>query len=241
MKEKYIKRINTLGKVGNIIVNILKGITIAAMAMIVISYLFFDSLGKGIVEVKLCDKAELSLDLREFGFIYSEQDKSEQAQYEKFDFDSFYREAFNEPQAGFGKVVVGEFISTKLILSGSNDKEVDNIYVDRADTYLIAMFLYAVIIFVSLVFAGRFFKALRYSHSPFGEFVIKNMRKFAYSLIPWGLFGPSFSVASVGFVKQYSVSMGLNFVTISVIIVLLFLVYVFKYGAMLQQESDETL
>ena len=241
MKEKYIDRINALGKVGGIVINVLKGITIAVMVLIVISYLFLDSLGKGIVSINVCDKVELSMDLREFGFIYSEKDKDEQKQYEKFHFDTDYKAVFDEPQAGFGKVVVGELIKTKLILAGKNDVEVDNIYVDKADTYLLASFAYSIIIFISLVFAGRFFKALRYSHSPFGEFVIKNMQKFAYSLIPWGVFGPSFSVASVSSIKQYSVSMGLNFVTIFVIIVLLFLVYVFKYGALLQQESDETL
>jgi len=244
MKEKYVDRINALGKVGGIVINVLKGITIAVMVLIIISYLLLDSFGKGIVSVNLFNKVDLSMDLREFGFIDSKKDKEEQKKYENFGFDENYKEVFDEPQAGFGKVVVGEFISTKLFLSrneGDEYLEVDNLHVDKVDTYLIASLIYSIIIFISLIFAGRFFKALKHSHSPFGESVIKNMQKFAYSLIPWGLFGLSFSKASANSIKQYSVSMGLNFTTISVIIVILFLVYVFKYGALLQQESDETL
>ena len=84
-------------------------------------------------------------------------------------------------------------------------------------------------------------KALRKCETPFCESVIKSMSRFAISLIPavfmnmvcGGMWSSLFSGS--GF------AMTVNLGSVLLVAVIFLLIAVFKYGALLQQESDETL
>ena len=95
---------------------------------------------------------------------------------------------------------------------------------------------------VSMIFAGKVCKAFRDCQSPFEENVIRRMQYFAYSLIPTVLL-ESVVAGSIGYFlgNTDGIGVNLNVSTILVVLVVFALVYVFKYGALLQQESDETL
>ena len=68
------------------------------------------------------------------------------------------------------------------------------------------------------------------------------MQNLAYALIPWA-FATSFKdAATESLIKggnDFAWSLDLGVVL--VVLVVFLLVYIFKYGAILQQESDETL
>lgn len=83
-------------------------------------------------------------------------------------------------------------------------------------------------LYVALIFAKRLAKALEACSSPFEEEVLKRMKTFGIALAVWA-----------GAVLLMNGISGL-FAAFVVIIVLLF-ISIFKYGAQLQQESDETL
>ena len=93
-----------------------------------------------------------------------------------------------------------------------------------------------------MIFAGKVCKAFRDCQSPFEENVIRRMQYFAYSLIPTVLL-ESVVAGSIGYFlgNTDGIGVNLNVSTILVVLVVFALVYVFKYGALLQQESDETL
>ncbi|WP_297961036.1 hypothetical protein [uncultured Ruminococcus sp.] len=93
------------------------------------------------------------------------------------------------------------------------------------------MFLAAVsmtFIAVIVIFGKRLAKALEKCSSPFEENVIKKMKAFGISMIPWA--GFKLIIGTIGGITT----------AIFVLVVLLFIA-VFNYGAKLQKESDETL
>ena len=91
---------------------------------------------------------------------------------------------------------------------------------------LIALSL--LILSIIVIFGKKLAKALATCDSPFEDNVLKKMKSFGFSLIPWALY--KLIVGNLGGITT----------VIFVLIVLLF-ISVFNYGAKLQRESDETL
>ena len=99
-----------------------------------------------------------------------------------------------------------------------------------------------VMTFVTLIFVDGLCKAFRDCQSPFEEVVIKKMQYFAYSLIPWTLVTTvSNSITDTIVNQKFSISFTINLGVVIIVLAFIILVNIFKYGAVLQQESDETL
>lgn len=95
---------------------------------------------------------------------------------------------------------------------------------------------------VTLTFIESLCKAFRDCETPFEENVIKKMQRLAICLIPWTLVSSAGdtiinSMMSGGMNWTFSLDLGV----VLLVVIVLILVYIFKYGAVLQQESDETL
>lgn len=84
------------------------------------------------------------------------------------------------------------------------------------------------VMLVVIIFGIRLAKALETCDSPFEEKVLKAMKGFAFSLIPIG-------------VIVFWVNGVLGLTTAFIVAAIILFVYIFKYGAELQQESDETV
>lgn len=95
---------------------------------------------------------------------------------------------------------------------------------------------------ISAIFGARFCMAIEKCESPFEDIVIKRMRFLAFSLIPWALFSsvPGYAVGNM-FNNNVKLNFSLDMNIILIVLIILALTVVFKYGAMLQKESDETL
>lgn len=95
---------------------------------------------------------------------------------------------------------------------------------------------------LNIIFVHRLAKAFAGCTSPFEENVIAKMQHLAVSLIPWALLSESAD-------RAFSHMMGrgdynpfvLNLAPVCMVLIIFMLTYIFKYGAKLQQESDETL
>jgi hypothetical protein len=93
-----------------------------------------------------------------------------------------------------------------------------------------------------LCFASSLCKAFRDCETPFEDNVIKKMQNLAYSLIPWVFVSAATdSVVSSLTTNMVAITFGIDFGVVLIILIVFALVYIFKYGAVLQQESDETL
>lgn len=107
------------------------------------------------------------------------------------------------------------------------------------------MVMISVVLLISVVtlsFIGSLCKAFRDCESPFEAQVIEKMQNLAICLIPWTIVSSigdsvSSSMLSGGMEWSFSIDLGV----VLVVMIVLILVYIFKYGAVLQQESDETL
>lgn len=110
--------------------------------------------------------------------------------------------------------------------------------------------IYMTAVFVVFCFLDTLMKEFRTCGTPFAPGVIRKLSNFAWSLIPMGLLS-GFSGGEVLPARFFSVNafsadgLGKGFtVNISVllfILVVFALVQIFKYGAELQQQADETL
>ena len=80
---------------------------------------------------------------------------------------------------------------------------------------------------ISAYLAKKMAKALENCNSPFEENVIKSMKHFAFSMIPWGII--------------YGYFFNSLILTVLIVLIVMAIVYIFSYGAELQHESDDTV
>ncbi|MBR6922585.1 MAG: hypothetical protein IKH51_10350 [Clostridia bacterium] len=79
--------------------------------------------------------------------------------------------------------------------------------------------------------------------SPFSDGVVKAMTGFAISLIPYTVLKPAFSKLAGSLLTSgnLNVDFSLDLTMAFFALVIILLIFIFKYGASLQKESDETL
>ena len=124
-------------------------------------------------------------------------------------------------------------------LSAGSDNKIT--YLDVAGVFFISM-LSLTLTLITLFFVGSLCKAFQNCSSPFEENVIKKMQNFAVSLIPWTILTLVTNAVAVGlFSNKFNLNFTIDLDVVLLVLVVLVLVYIFKYGAILQQESDETL
>ena len=107
---------------------------------------------------------------------------------------------------------------------------------------LVVVTLGLVMTMITLCFISGLCKAFRDCSTPFEANVIKKMQNFAYSLIPWALVSTVTQSVSNSLVSnKLDLTLSVDLGVIIVVLVVFLLVHIFKYGGVLQQESDETL
>lgn len=238
MKNENIKKINTLGKVGRVL-----SIITLVICILGVIFCFFgaaiinsvpddifnaDISGGGTVSVRVDEDQKMTVKKEvRYGGVSVKTGKNSENLLEPFNIDR-----------RFGNMDVKvQFLKNEEKTTDETEiYDVDvNINGNGGVTFKDVIKMLSIMggvlsacLTVAVIFAGRLCKALEKCESPFGENVIKKMRAFTISLIPWGL-------ASV-YIGGFS-AIGLAFIIVIVILVFT----IFKYGAQLQQESDETL
>ena len=106
---------------------------------------------------------------------------------------------------------------------------------------LISAFIFLGTTTFALYMVKALMKSLKNCETPFSEEVIKNMSRFANSLVCVVIIGTIFNgfltLLKTGTRFELSINLG----SILLVAVIYILIIVFKYGAQLQHESDETL
>jgi len=239
MKENAINKINKVGHIGLILSKIVRGFLIAGFVGTIIgeialcampSELFSVTVG-GIVEGTVSKKGIVKLT----GNNTTEEEIT--AEVEKgalmiangsFDIDD-EEYAINEfRNEGNNIAFSGAAKSPKTI----------SVVTIRWTVALAALMI--VISFVLFMYIGKLCKALEECESPFSETVIKSLNTFSYVLLGYVVVG-GVTGAAVGGLVAGSGSFNINLSTVLVALAVYVLTVIFKYGAILQQESDETL
>lgn len=239
MKENAILKINKMGKVGYIISNILRILLILALAGTLVGAIATTVFPKDFMKVKWSGDARVEVSVSEISKLagqtvtIAEIEKQLSALSENGSLnvdgkDYVYGEITLDDNGNI--VVTGQAENPRTITMG----DIRNI------TYAAAV--YVALMIVTFHFICALCKAFRDCNSPFEENVIKKITNLAYALIPWVVVDCTFGSLMAFFVgSKDSLDFNLNIGMICTVLVIFGLAYVFKYGAVLQQESDETL
>lgn len=236
MNESKIKNINTAGKVGYIITVFLLIIAISAFVTTAIATAASIALSNQQVDVKL----HTSIDVTSDGNIFKTLNKF-------LSVDGI--EDLNDLAALDGQTIeledsdLSEVTVSKINNGYAVDLKTNEVSLTTKTLIgnLVVTLLFIGCIICSLYMFRTLMKELKVCETPFSENVIKRMTNFAYSLIPTAVL----SMLNDSFWQSLNstnpFNFNLNLGTILLVAVVFVLILIFKYGAQLQQESDETL
>lgn len=219
MKNENVKKINTIGKVGYIILIITKIILIvSAVAMVAVGILML-FMPDDFVTINGNADAEIVVNTGDLpSFIGDNVVKIEESdiKFNNFfiDLDFLIKEnKINDNKRSYDIEASVEELDGRVIAIASS----------------VACFAGAIMLVLWTIvvsFGIKLAKALRDCDSPFEQNVILRMKRFGIALLPLGI---------------GTIILHINLTTILLILVVLLFVFIFNYGAQLQQESDETL
>ncbi len=234
-KDKAISKINKIGKAGSIISKIAMVFLAVGVVVAVISGIMFLTVPKEDFVMKFDDNATFTLNTGSKVFsslfgISPEDASSEIARGSML---------INGTEYSFVDADYDEAGKTTTYTLHGNGATI------TAGRFAVVAFIAAAFAAINIVlfyFVKKLCDALKQCESPFEESIITGIQNCAWVLIPWAVFGSFFeSVLGTAFTSNIKTGLDLNVPTILVILLLFGLAYVFKYGAVLQTESDETL
>lgn len=234
MKNSSIKKINTAGLIGYIISIILMVCTITGMVAIAICTAGAITIAKEDINIKIAtninvnSKGNFLNKLNSFVSIDGVEDLS--ILVNKNDSKVNDRD--------LSKITIEEKDGGLNINAQTNEITVS---MKKIIIALISAFIYLGAVTVLLYMVKALMKSLKNCETPFSEKVIKNMTCFATSLVCVVVL----NIIVKGFWSSLTIGSGynlsINLESILLVAVIYILVIIFKYGAKLQQESDETL
>lgn len=252
MKEQAIQKINKVGKISAVVAIISKILVILGFVVCAISLVICLVLPKDLVKVTTVGNMVTEVNYGSLGIEVSDE---EIQQWE--DMQAMLEDGENlrieTVQNGMMSGNLSFSSTSQTYIPTEVDIEEGMVTVDMqspdvvitlrsvAGLIITAMIALAMTI-VTITFIEGLCKAFRDCQSPFEENVIKKMQRLAYVLIPWTLISSvSESIITSFMSNSINFSFSLDLGVVLVVLIVLVLVYIFKYGAVLQQESDETL
>lgn len=218
MKNEIAEKINKVGKIGLIVSKIMKGISLACAivllvcALVVCLFLPADSLKfDGTAQGRFSYNTEQ----RALGF---DDMENKHIKFMGAELKIDFMESADQTEENINNIDI----------SASAEKFTTKQFKTIVALACFSAVLILVSIYVIFMFVVKFCKALEVCQSPFEADVITAMKKLGYSFIPFG-------VVSILLNNVSTLS-----VIMTVLVVLLF-IYIFSYGAELQQESDDTV
>lgn len=229
MKDGALESVRRIGKIGQIIMNIGKALVIVAIVLITAAIIGLASMPDDSVIFDYAVNSEITVDADKLGIKLDAKD-----------INSKLNGSVNVGQIEF-QLDDASVKGNKLIFT-SNRPIMGRISSDSVIYIIIICDIILAITLVSLFFAGSLCKAFRECESPFDSEVIRKMRNFAFSLIPWVLMNSvSNSIRDTLYDGELNIRITIDLKMVVVVLSVLALTAVFKYGAILQKESDETL
>lgn len=219
MKNENVAKINKLGKISRIFINVLRVFVIIGLVIVPIAGAIVMTIPNDSIKATGSGTAQIVVEDSEL------MGKLVDIRFEETDLDAKFwgmniKWLVNEERDADDNRVVS-FEGEVKELSVKHIKLMAIFTAIAAEVFLVCLL-------VALSFGKKLAIALENCNSPFEEEVLRRMKGFGIALAVWA--GIVFIIGGVS-------GIGAVFV---VLIVLLF-ISIFKYGAQLQQESDETL
>lgn len=244
-KELAIKKINKIGKIGKIISVICLAFVILGLIGTTFGGIIISTFPKKGLEVERQNLVTVKINMSEFDEDMENMTQDEIIESVKrdigFDVSSVNMSDGNIMINGEERVYTNvEVVEGSVVLTSEPAETKANFNnIVKAVIFSDIFFVAAI---VSLIFVRNLCVAFEKCETPFAESVISKMRAFAFSLIPFAILSsiPSMIYSNL-FGDKVNINLSLNLGVIFMVLIILGISYIFKYGAVLQQESDETL
>lgn len=238
VKTANIQTINNIGKAGHILSSILKVLSIIAIVGLVIAIIAMFCLPSDLFRIDLEGSAVVSVDISTLGLSGSEVNREElNSAFSGEDMGSIRLDGMDFSFSGSAVQLVGD---TLVFSADAGAREVFSVDMIRI---ILIMALIAVIgTLVCTVFAASFCKSLSVCESPFCADVVKKMEALAWSMLALPVINSvTQSLAQSAGTGNVNITLNLDLTEVLILLAMFALVAIFKHGAQLQQEADETL
>ena len=225
MENSVKRKINIFGKVGKIITTVIIVLLLIAEGGLLTGGVIVAAVPKDSVTVDARVNADVNVNTGIFGF----------------DGGDVY------VKAGDMKIIVGNFSTDQVEIKGGDgavtvSTDVNDLHFDLNSALLLIVcgFLSVAAIVVALFFFKALMREFSACDSPFSDGVVQKMKNFAIALIPCVIVAEGMKKAMGGIISN-SITMDFDLVSVGFVIIIFVLTMIFKYGAMLQKEHDETV
>lgn len=238
MKENAISKINKMGRIGNILTTIAKVFIILALIITAAGTIVFALIPKDFITAQVDGNILLDIDLAAVASPVSDEEVAKAQQ----DIEKAFRD--NDIIIKGSKYGVRSVnLSNTGISLELNGNVIDYFSFHNIVWAMLSALLYLIMTLMTLFFIGSLCKTFQNCVSPFEDDVIRKMKMLAYSLIPWTILSTiKDAIAENLFTNSFQLDgIGIDLNMVLTVLIILALAYIFQYGAVLQQESDETL
>ena len=232
MKAEIIAKVNQIGKVGLIITRICQvclwiGVVACILSGIVLSFIPDD-----MIAIHMEHKATVEVNMPEIAGTLTENGKS----------NTTWGDVESSLKVDGMEYGVVDVRQTEKGVEIEADTDAYTIHFRSiANTVLLAA-VYCVVCLVVMHFVGVVCKKFKECETPFSDDIVTPLRNLAISLIPMAVFSTlTESVMNSIITGNVNIVLGVDLSTVLMILLIILLYMIFRYGTMLQQESDETL
>ena len=235
MKENAISKINKMGRIGTILTIIAKVFIIIGLIATFVGTIASAFIPKDFFTAGADSNLLINISLASLGSSLTDEEVT-QAEQEAV-------KILGEEEFDTGSLKINTMDVSNDNISLSLTNKLANFSLHKIFWVMLSAFLYLAMTLVTLFFIGFLCRAFQNCESPFEENVIKKMKTLAYSLIPWTILSTvNDAVANNFFTNSFRLDgIGIDLNMVMTVLIILALAYIFQYGAVLQQESDETL
>ncbi len=239
MKENAILKINKMGKISCIVTTIAKVFAGIGLAVCLIAGIILAVVPEDFMTMEMSSEVLMNIDLDKLGFSIGDEGLKELE-------TEMEQEMLKEASVSFD--MYGASYALEDVSVTEDSMQLDavakdfNFSLSSLKWIMLMGTLTCTMTMVTLFFIGALCKAFRNCQSPFEENVIEKMQNLAISLIPWAFMTSITDICTQSFLTgKFQASFGIDLHMVLIILLILVLMYIFKYGAVLQRESDETL
>ena len=231
MKQEVVAKINKFGKIGEVIAQISRILVILSAVILLATGILMLAMPKDLFTLDYYVGMDMQVDLDIIGEKITEEDMAE-----------LEADAYTVTTSDTEMVIVGveadEEANTLNVNFASEPTNMFNI--SKIVIFILLQLLLMVANFITITFIVKLCKEFKTCETPFSVGVIKRIKQVGFSLIPWCIVYPT-AEAAANFMVSNNLNISIDIGMIIMVLVVLALAYIFQYGAMLQQESDETL
>lgn len=242
MKNEVISKVNKIGKAGVIITNIGKVFLWIGCIVSLLTGILMLALPDDFLVIHMEGKAAIEVNfptaISQADFYAIEEDGVAQLKWN----DVTWGEVDGSLEVNGQEYGVVGMVKTE---NGYLMDAMSDTYTIKITNFVSVMILVSVLCAVTLVtmhFTGKLCKLFQDCETPFTKEISEALKKLAIAIIPMAFFSNlSESVSNSVMSGKVNIVIGVDLMTILLVLLVFMLSAIFNYGTLLQQESDETL